>query len=48
MRALRIRREGASGGEPERLGFDWSGILIWSGHNGIIPEGWDGCGGARG
>ena len=48
IQAHGIRREGAAGSEPEQLGFDWSGILVGSGHDGVIPDGWDGNGGARG
>ena len=48
IRALGIRREGAAVGEPEQLGFDWSAILVGPGHDGVIPDGWNGDGGARG
>ena len=48
IRALGIRREGAAGGEPEQLGFDWSAILVGPGHDGVIPDGGNGNGGARG
>ena len=48
IRALGIRHEGAGGGVPEQLGFDTSEMLVAPGHDGVIPDGWNGNGGARG
>jgi hypothetical protein len=48
VRALGIRREGATGGELEQLGFGTRGRLVAPGHDGIIPDSWNGDGGARG
>jgi hypothetical protein len=48
VRALGIRREGATGGQPEQLGFGTSEMLVAPGHDGVIPDGWYGNGGARG
>jgi len=48
VRALGIRREGTTGGLPEQLGFDTSAMLVVPGHDGVIPDGGNGNGGARG
>ena len=48
VRALGIRREGAAGGEPEQLGFGTRAMLVVPGHDGVIPDGRNGNGGARG
>jgi hypothetical protein len=48
IRALGIRHEGAGGGVPEQLGFDTSEMLVAPGHDSVIPDGWNGNGGARG
>ena len=48
LRRLGMQHEGATGGEPELLGFDTSAMLVAPGHDGVIPDGWDGNGGARG
>ena len=39
---------GAAEDEPERPGFDLSGVLAVPGHDGVLPDGWSGNGGARG